>query len=92
MNGSRNIVSCTQLTVAYKGVKTAIRVGRDIEDTWSQLKTWATHITDLKEKVSQEPEEAKPSLFSKTGLKGDAAQGFWMLRYIKEKYMSKKKN
>ena len=21
-------------TVAYKGVKTAIRVGRDIEDTW----------------------------------------------------------
>jgi cytochrome c-type biogenesis protein CcmH/NrfG len=43
-------------TVAYKGVKTAIRVGRDIEDTWSQLKTWATHITDLKEKVSQAEE------------------------------------
>lgn len=79
----------TAATAAYKGVKTAIRVGRDIEDTWSQLKTWATHITDLKEKVSQ-AEEAKPSLFSKAGLKGDAAQALDVALYKRKIYEQEK--
>ena len=67
-------------TAAYNGVKKAVELGREVQDVYGQLSTWAGHMGDLKDAIEGiEKEEARPSIFKKiTFDKSETAEAFDM--------------
>lgn len=63
-------------TAAYNGVKKAVELGREVQDIYGQLSTWAGHVSDLKDAI-EGLENKKPGLFEKiTFDKSDTAEAF----------------
>lgn len=63
-------------TAAFNGVKKAVELGREVEDVYQQLSTWAGHISDFHQAVELRKNK-KPGLFSKiTFEKSETAEAF----------------
>lgn len=63
-------------SAAFNGIKKAIEIGREVEDVYSQLSTWAGHVSDLQEVIHQK-ENHKPGLWEKIGFeKSETAEAF----------------
>lgn len=63
-------------TAAYNGVKKAVELGREVQDIYGQLSTWAGHVSDLKDAI-EGLENKKPGLFEKiTFDKSETAEAF----------------
>lgn len=65
-------------TAAFNGVKKAVELGREVQDVYSQLSTWAGHVGDLKDAIEGlEQQENKPSIWKKiTFDKSETAEAF----------------
>ena len=65
-------------TAAYNGVKKAVELGREVQDIYGQLSTWAGHVGDLKDAIEGlEKSEATPSIWKKiTFDKSETAEAF----------------
>ena len=65
-------------TAAYNGVKKAVELGREVQDVYSQLSTWASHVGNLKDAIDNlEQKEARPSIWKKiTFEKSETAEAF----------------
>jgi hypothetical protein len=65
-------------TAAFNGVKKAVELGREVQDVYSQLSTWAGHVGDFHKAVAaMEMREKKPGLFDKiTFAKSETAEAF----------------
>ena len=57
------ITALATATAIFNGLKTAVKVGKEVEEIYTQLGKWATAVEDVKEHMSQE--EKKPSMFKK---------------------------
>jgi len=69
------ISALAMATAAFNGIKKAVEVGREIQDVYSQLSTWAGHVSDVQEYLNQKPKE--PGLFDKIGFsKSATAEAF----------------
>jgi hypothetical protein len=69
------ISALAMATAAFNGIKKAVEVGREIQDVYSQLSTWAGHVSDIQEYLNQRPKE--PGLFDKIGFsKSATAEAF----------------
>jgi hypothetical protein len=68
-------------TAAFNGIKKAVEIGREVSDVYSQLSSWAGHMSDLQECISQsEKQQKKPGLFDKIGFtKSATSEAFDML-------------
>jgi hypothetical protein len=68
-------------TAAFNGIKKAVEIGREVSDVYSQLSSWAGHMSDLQECISQsEKVQKKPGLFDKIGFaKSATSEAFDML-------------
>lgn len=63
-------------TAAYNGVKKAVELGREVQDIYGQLSTWAGHVSDLKDAI-EGMENRKPGLFEKISFdKSETAEAF----------------
>jgi len=63
-------------TAAFNGVKKAVELGREVEDVYQQLSTWARHISDFHQAVELRKNK-KPGLFSKIAFeKSETAEAF----------------
>lgn len=70
------ISALAMATAAFNGIKKAVEVGREIQDVYSQLSTWAGHVSDLQECLNQNITK-KPGLFDKIGFsKSATAEAF----------------
>lgn len=67
-------------TAAFNGVKKAVELGREVQDIYSQLSTWAGHVGDFHRAVAEiEMKEKKPGIFDKISFKkSDTAEAFDM--------------
>ena len=68
-------------TAAFNGVKKAVELGREVQDVYSQLSTWAGHIGDFHKGVAEMEikQNRKPGLFDKiTFAKSETAEAFDM--------------
>ena len=65
-------------TAAYNGVKKAVELGREVQDVYSQLSTWASHVGNLKDAIEGiEKAESRPSIWKKiTFEKSETAEAF----------------
>ena len=61
------------ITTVWGGIKKAVKVGREVQDVWSQLSAWA-QAADVLEQVSDKPK--KPPLFKKLDFSNDTKQAF----------------
>lgn len=52
-------------TAAFEGVKKAVELGREVEDIYGQLSTWAGHIGDFHRSVMEYERPRRPGLFDK---------------------------
>jgi len=68
-------------TAAFNGIKKAVEIGKEVSDVYSQLSSWAGHMSDLQECISQsEKVQKKPGLFDKIGFsKSATSEAFDML-------------
>lgn len=63
-------------TAAFNGIKKAIEIGKEVEEVYQQLSTWAGHVSDL-HKAIHEQENRKPGLWEKIGFeKSETAEAF----------------
>jgi hypothetical protein len=63
-------------TAAFNGVKKAVELGREVQDVYSQLSTWAGHISDFHHAVEIRKNK-KPGLFDKIKFdKSETAEAF----------------
>ena len=67
------ITALATITAVWGGIKKAVEVGREVQDVWSQLSTWA-QAADVLEQVSDKPK--KPPLFKKLDFSNDTKQAF----------------
>jgi len=67
-------------TAAFNGVKKAVELGREVQDIYSQLSTWAGHVGDFHRTVAEmEIKKNKPGIFDKISFgKSDTAEAFDM--------------
>lgn len=68
-------------TAAFNGVKKAVELGREVQDVYSQLSTWAGHVGDFHKSVAEMEikQNKKPGLFDKiTFAKSETAEAFDM--------------
>ncbi len=67
-------------TAAFNGVKKAVELGREVQDIYSQLSTWAGHVGDFHRTVAEiEIKKKKPGIFDKISFgKSDTAEAFDM--------------
>jgi hypothetical protein len=66
-------------TAAFNGVKKAVEIGREVQDVYSQLSTWAGHVGDFHKGVAEMEikQNRKPGLFDKiTFAKSETAEAF----------------
>jgi hypothetical protein len=68
-------------TAAFNGIKKAVEIGKEVSDVYSQLSSWAGHMSDLQECISEsEKVQKKPGLFDKIGFsKSATSEAFDML-------------
>ena len=64
------ITALATATSVFKGIKVAVKIGKEAEEIFTQLGKWATAIEDVKEGISQE--RKKPSIFKKITYKKSA--------------------
>lgn len=63
-------------TAAFNGIKKAIEIGKEVEEVYQQLSTWAGHVSEL-HKAIHEQEHRKPGLWEKIGFeKSETAEAF----------------
>ena len=67
------ITALATISAVWGGIKKAVEVGREVQDVWSQLSTWA-QAADVLEQVSDKPK--KPPLFKKLDFSNDTKQAF----------------
>jgi len=67
------ITALATISTIWGGIKKAVEVGREVQDVWSQLSTWA-QAADVLEQVSDKPK--KPPLFKKLDFSNDTKQAF----------------
>ena len=67
------ITALATISAIWGGIKKAVEVGREIQDVWGQLSTWA-QAADVLEQVSDKPK--KPPLFKKLDFSNDTKQAF----------------
>jgi hypothetical protein len=67
-------------TAAFNGVKKAVELGREVQDIYSQLSTWAGHVGDFHRAVAEiEMKQKNPGIFDKISFKkSDTAEAFDM--------------
>jgi hypothetical protein len=68
-------------TAAFNGIKKAVEIGKEVSEVYGQLSSWAGHMSDLQECISQaENKTKKPGLFDKIGFsKSATSEAFDML-------------
>lgn len=63
-------------TAAFNGVKKAVELGREVQDIYGQLSTWAGHISDFHHAIELQKNK-KPGIFDKiTFEKSETAEAF----------------
>jgi hypothetical protein len=63
-------------TAAFNGVKKAVELGREVQDVYSQLSTWAGHVSDFHHAIELQKNK-KPGLFDKIKFdKSETAEAF----------------
>lgn len=63
-------------TAAFNGVKKAVELGREVQDIYGQLSTWAGHISDFHHAIELQKNK-KPGIFDKiTFDKSETAEAF----------------
>ena len=67
------ITALATISAIWGGIKKAVEVGREVQDVWGQLSTWA-QAADVLEQVSDKPK--KPPLFKKLDFSNDTKQAF----------------
>ena len=67
------ITALATISAIWGGIKKAVKVGREVQDVWGQLSTWA-QAADVLEQVSDKPK--KPPLFKKLDFSNDTKQAF----------------
>ena len=67
------ITALATISAIWGGIKKAVEVGREVQDVWGQLSTWA-QAADVLEQVSDKPK--KPPLFKKLDFSSDTKQAF----------------
>lgn len=67
------ITALATISAVWGGIKKAVAVGREVQDVWSQLSTWA-QAADVLEQVSDKPK--KPPLFKKLSFGDDTKKAF----------------
>ena len=67
------ITALATISTIWGGIKKAVEVGREVQDVWGQLSTWA-QAADVLEQVSDKPK--KPPLFKKLDFSNDTKQAF----------------
>jgi hypothetical protein len=73
-------------TAAFNGIKKAVEVGREISDIYGQLSSWAGHMSDLQECISQaETKQKEPGLFDKIGFSKSATSEAFDMIVAKQK-------
>ena len=67
-------------TAAFNGVKKAVELGREVQDIYSQLSTWAGHVGDFHRAVAEiEMKQKNPGIFDMISFKkSDTAEAFDM--------------
>lgn len=72
----RSVSAFALASTAFSGIKKAIEVGKEVEEVYTQLRTWAGHVSDLQDMIHQQ-ENKKPGLFEKIGFqKSETAEAF----------------
>lgn len=66
------------VTAAFNGVKKAVEIGREVQDVYSQLSSWAGHVGNLQDAIRGiEEGESNPSIWKKiTFEKSETAEAF----------------
>ena len=67
------ITALATISAVWGGIKKAVEVGREVQDVWSQLSTWA-QAADVLEQAAEKPK--KPPLFKKLDFSNDTKQAF----------------
>ena len=67
------ITALATISAVWGGIKKAVEVGREVQDVWSQLSTWA-QAADVLEQAAEKPK--KPPLFKKLDFSNDTKKAF----------------
>ena len=67
------ITALATISAVWGGIKKAVEVGREVQDVWSQLFTWA-QAADILEQAAEKPK--KPPLFKKLDFSNDTKKAF----------------
>ena len=67
------ITALATISAVWGGIKKAVEVGREVQDVWSQLSTWA-QAADVLEQAAEKPKN--PPLFKKLDFSNDTKKAF----------------